>query len=483
MEEEKNAAAGAPVRASDGTAWPRPRKRSRDGDLVSHDDLISELPDDILGTIISLLPTKDGARTQAIARRWRPLWRSAPLNLDASYRLGFNEFKRFCVTSKILSDHHGPARRFYYPLVLLNDDKERRAEDAAQIRSWFDSRALDNLEELDISFLFSHRFGKRYQLPSSVLRWASTLVVARLRLCKLPKEIPPSLRFPLLKHLTLGDLPISEDVFHGLIAGCHVLESLYLEGIAYAGCFRISSPTLRSVGLCSRLSGKGELVIQDAPLLERLLLTCPGQGDETIEVIRAPKLEILGPLSPCIPQVKIGDLVFQSLTAARLTNTICTVKILALEFPVPDLAAVLYVLRCFPCLEKLYIILNKWMPKKYVQYDDPLHPRHNEPLVPAKCLETHLNKLVLKDYHCNEQAVNFVKFFLLNAKMLKEIKFGVNYEVNNKWVANQHRLLEVGTGGSQLEFVLATHFRGVRDHDLSITDPFTSYFSGYVVQK
>ena len=83
---------------------PRP---SRPGS-TDRPDLISNQPDAVLGTIVSLLPTKEGCRTQALSRRWRPIWRSAPLNLDAD--IGRGALPDHTI-SDILSGHQGPVRR------------------------------------------------------------------------------------------------------------------------------------------------------------------------------------------------------------------------------------------------------------------------------------------------------------------------------------------------------------------------------------
>ncbi|XP_051184638.1 F-box/FBD/LRR-repeat protein At3g26920-like [Lolium perenne] len=472
--------AKAQAHGSNGTTGRRPRKRSRDGDLASHcdlttdEDLISKLPDDILGTIISLLPTKDGARTQALARRWRPLWRSSPLNLEANYRLCSSQFKRIPIVSKILSDHTGPARRFVFNFIRLHKDRKRFAEEALQIESWFRSPALAKLQNLCISFrLLEDTHGDKmlYPLPPSVFLCAPTLVVARISFCYFPKEIVPSGCFPLLKQLQLCWVSISEDVFHGVLSACHVLESLYLWSIADVGCFHISSPTLRSVGLCTCFSGKGELVVEDAPLLQRLLLPYPGQGGDTIRVIKAPKLEILGLLSPSISEIKIENLLLKSLTPASFKNTVSTVKILSLQFSVPDLNAVIDVLRCFPCLETLCITLRESlkMPLK--------DGREYDPLDPVKCLETHLKKLVMTDYKGDEQDIGFAKFFVLNAKVLREIRLIVNKEISKEWLADQYRLLEAESRASQdaqLEFIQSDSMV-LNANDLSIADPFSSY--------
>jgi hypothetical protein len=173
------------TKTDDGTIRLVPHEGTRD-----NVDLISKLPDDILANdIIARLPTKDAARTQALARSWRPLWRSAPLNLHVDYGLGGkDESKRRSIVSKILADHLAPARRFYFNATLRHECQhsymeEEHAEDHAdQIQSWFSSRALHNLEEVDINLgiLYYYDYTDFLPLPPAVIpRCASTIVVAK----------------------------------------------------------------------------------------------------------------------------------------------------------------------------------------------------------------------------------------------------------------------------------------------------------------
>jgi hypothetical protein len=189
MEKEAAASALSPDDDGESSGAKRRPARSGSGDCGDvPDDLISKLPDAILGTIISLLPTKDGGRTQTLSRRWRPLWRSAPLNLEVGTTASSVPPS---AVSKIVSQHFGPARRFSFPGL-------RAGEFDAELESWFRSRALDNLQELDIGYV-----SKTIKpLPLFVLRSASTLLVLKISKCDFSDQIVPAMNFPLLKKLS-----------------------------------------------------------------------------------------------------------------------------------------------------------------------------------------------------------------------------------------------------------------------------------------
>ncbi|KAM3309849.1 hypothetical protein ACQJBY_030880 [Aegilops geniculata] len=287
--EAAGAAAGAAAAAaeSDGTA----EKRARSGDCDdAADDFISSLPDAVLGTIISLVPTKDGGRTRILSRRWRHLWRSAPLNLEVSTRppdadadaagpVPTSSRVPPSVVSEIISKHPGPARRF--SLHCRGD-----GDLCPQAESWLRSRALANLQELDISYA-------EPPLLTSVLRSASNILVAKISHGDFE---PAMISFPFLKKLSLFRLTISADLFPGLLSCCHALESLSMTKVRAVGCLRLSSPTIRTIIFRHSYGETAELVIEDAPRLVRLLVPyCERDDSVTVRVIVAPNLEILGP--------------------------------------------------------------------------------------------------------------------------------------------------------------------------------------------
>ena len=162
-----------------------------------------------------------------------------------------------------------------------------------------------------------------------------------------------------------------------LLHGCTALEYLRLQAINGLSTFHITSMTLRTIYVCCWCGRKTSqdvyhgMVIEDTPALERLLVV-DQEGPTRINVISAPKLKVVryssvkyynfqvqqSPYIPLLLDINVissFEDVCSSVIQQSFTQTLGTVKVLALESVGPNLDQVVSCLRCFSCLKKLYI--------------------------------------------------------------------------------------------------------------------------------
>ena len=289
-------------------AVPRKREANHGGDgEASAPDLISRLPDCILGTIVSLLGTEDGARTAVLSRRWRPVWRSAPLNLDDGLRRHPNDDLRVQVVSQILDAHGGPTRRLAFRSIPLYSN-------ASIYDAWFRRPQHRALQELVLHFPLVSSY---HELPASALRFASSLRVLDIRCCTLPAAGwgPPA--FPCLTHLSLREVGVSEELLQGMISGSPRIEAMMLDSNFGHRRLRLCLPRLRSLAVSIRWIGRSEdrielddLVVEGAPCLERLLLHHMTYGP-SVRITGATKLNMLGYLGTGFPTIQVGESIFK----------------------------------------------------------------------------------------------------------------------------------------------------------------------------
>nr|BAC83723.1 ribosomal RNA apurinic site specific lyase-like [Oryza sativa Japonica Group] len=264
--------------------------------------------------------------------------------------------------------------------------------------------------------------------PASIFRFSSSLRVATIGKCHLQDAIVQMLHFPKLEHLGLEDVVISEGSLHSIIAACPVLECLLLvRAIGFRG-LRINSASLTSIGVDilyfpAEQIELGELIIEHAPLLEKLL-NFGVRNELDVSIISAPKLVTVGCLCQQFchrhSRFTFGTTVIKGVKNESLPEVVHNVKTLAVSVLLLDVDKVVDILRCFPCLENLYFksceLTSKvvWR-KKYRNL--------------TKSLDIRLKTVVLEDYRGIWAEVHFAQFFVLNARTLEAMKFFVTCKI------------------------------------------------------
>ncbi|KAG2308579.1 hypothetical protein Bca52824_028327 [Brassica carinata] len=185
-------------------------------------DSISSLPDEVLGKVLSLLPTNEAASTSVLSKRWRnllPLVDSLDLSDVATGNpRGFSDFVDKTLLA-LLTNSSSIIKRF----ILRCEHKHDSSQVDTWIRTVLERR---NILELRLESSCNH-FIEAESFRSNTL--VKLTLSSGFCLTGLPPP-PGGLFFPNLKTLSLVLVGFRDcEVYGYLISGCPVLEELFLR--------------------------------------------------------------------------------------------------------------------------------------------------------------------------------------------------------------------------------------------------------------
>nr|XP_029121200.1 F-box/FBD/LRR-repeat protein At3g26920-like isoform X2 [Elaeis guineensis]XP_029121202.1 F-box/FBD/LRR-repeat protein At3g26920-like isoform X2 [Elaeis guineensis] len=266
-----------------------------------------------------------------------------------------------------------------------------------------------------------------YPVPLPILTCRS-LQQLKLSHCHLPDPPLPLPTFANLRDLTSYFCVLTDDIISILLSCCLFLRSLVITGCMGLLAIHIRSPSLQSFTLnSSSVYGNevDDLIIEDAPNLQRLMLHRSVAHDSQITILNTPKLELLGIVNTAIKTLKMCGTYFEpnnvttpyesTRMVGNLRTAMNSLRNLALSVDFNDYDQVKIVpdlLRCFPCLE----ILDVQVVGTCCHREDSAFWEQQGSL---DCLDHHLKRITIKGFEGHRTDLAFAKFIIAKARTLK----------------------------------------------------------------
>ncbi|XP_015894253.3 F-box/FBD/LRR-repeat protein At1g13570 isoform X1 [Ziziphus jujuba] len=316
-------------------------------------DLISDLPQSIIESILTHLPIRDAVRTSILSTKWRYKWNSLTqlvfdekcVTLCADRALVEKNLINFITRALFL--HQGPIHKFQLSTSYL--------QSCSDIDQWILFLSRNDIKELVLEL----GEGEWFRVPSCLFHCKK---LTRLELFRCELDPPPSFTgFLGLKSLNLHQVIVAPDVIESLISSCPQLESLalsYFDSLALNVC----APNLKY--LCLEGEFK-DICLENTPLLVSVSVAMYMTDDIAEHFEQSSScnfIKFLGGV-PCLERL-IGHIYFTKYLSighdlGRLTITYSHLKVIELyQVSFEDMKEIFVVLRLItssPNLEELHI--------------------------------------------------------------------------------------------------------------------------------
>ncbi|CAL4888006.1 unnamed protein product [Urochloa decumbens] len=390
-------------------------------------DRISRLPGSILRDIVSRLPVKDAGRTTVLSKRWRRVWHTTPLVLVDAHLLprgsigtgrrrqshfGAEAEQRVLTdaVSTVLTTHPGPFRCVY----LLGTPMETHRDELAL---WLQHLAAKAVQEL----FFINRArttDNKAHLPATLFR-CTFLTKLYIGFWLFPETatLPRTVAFPYLRELGLFCLVMKEEDLTFVLDKCPVLEKLLIDGGRWPVCLRVRSHSLRLVEahFSLRLPESHQKSLWNT--LHTWRGSCCGKLGVGMPLVSA----------TCPPRSRLAMLRSCAETKASPNTIVPSVQMLALQVKLGtriEARMLPSFLRCFPNVETLYIQSENddykfWGPQ--LTGTGKLNLKFWKEAGPIECVQRHIKKVVLREFHGTRSELDFLKFIAEHAQVLEKM--------------------------------------------------------------
>ncbi|XP_022726719.1 F-box/LRR-repeat protein 13-like [Durio zibethinus] len=279
--------------------------QSKKNKIRSDDDHISQLPNSILGTILSLLTIREAVSTSVLSTRWRYLWTTSlsNFNFDVKNILDGNVYSDYDNKNACVDSFHNISFLRKRSEVFLNSVKQflqhlnadhiKNLKVCFKLRAWHGSLLLQwisyavarRVEEIDLCLSENnclnvleddekldesnfYRFSdyrtttdghKFFYFPCDLLQGDGSVRSLRLEYCNLAPQRSNHLGFSTLTTLDLKWVDLkSDEYFQNLLSNCHLLECLNLHKCYHIYYLKLKHPSCRQLK-CLKVYSRDEL--------------------------------------------------------------------------------------------------------------------------------------------------------------------------------------------------------------------------------